>query len=92
MARTAFHNHNRSIKHNFTRRRCRRASTLAHAAVAEAHPAFAELGGDAVMGDGFADHFFTPASQFTVTLSGVGSEEDSGSAAIRKRWPSALTA
>src|SRR5262249_20149815 len=33
-----------------------------------AHPALAELGGDVIVRDGFADHFFNPASQFTTAF------------------------
>src|SRR5215469_379063 len=38
-----------------------------HGPIHFAHPAFAEFGGDLIVCDGLADHFFNSASQFTTT-------------------------
>ena len=61
-----------------------RASTLAHATVAE-------LGGNAVMRDRLLRaHFFNPVSQFSTTVMGEGAISVA-SVLNRKRFPSAAT-
>jgi hypothetical protein len=54
-------------------------------------PAFAELGGDAVMRDRLLRaHFFNPVSQFSTTVMGEGAISVA-SVLNRKRFPSAAT-
>src|SRR5262249_19031041 len=55
-----------------------------------AHSTRAELGGDAIMRDCPADHFLSPASQFTQTFN-CGGDVEPTTVSIRKRLPSAVT-
>src|SRR5215469_12386843 len=56
-----------------------------------AHAALAELGGDLIVCDGLADHFLSPASQFTSRVKGGADIKPLATLSNKKRFPSAVT-
>src|SRR5215471_6069877 len=62
-----------------------------HGPIHFAHPAFAEFGGDLIVCDGLADHFLSPASQFTATVKGCVDIKPLATLSNKKRFPSAVT-